>query len=139
MQKNPSDKLAAKQALLVATQQETFFGPLPHPDILKKYSELVPDAPDRILRVFEDDSVFSREIAKASLDMERQDVTRRHWMAFSLIFSGLVLSLVFALLNYPTLAAVPLGATIAAIVAGFLDARKDHKPILSQNSERIHE
>lgn len=56
----------ARGQRVVATQTH-FSGPLPHPDVFRQYGEIVPNAPERILRVFEDDSKYLWEIKMAAL------------------------------------------------------------------------
>ena len=71
--------------------RQAFSGPIPHPDIFRQYGEIIPNAPERILKVFEDDSSHVRDIQFAALRAECQDNKRAHWMAWSLIFSGFLL------------------------------------------------
>ncbi len=33
--------------------RQAFSGPIPHPDIFRQYGEIIPNAPERILKVFE--------------------------------------------------------------------------------------
>lgn len=43
-----------------------------------KYGEVIPDAPERILRVFEEDSRHARDIAVAALNAQKADNKRAH-------------------------------------------------------------
>lgn len=54
--------------IIAAAQQ--FAGPIPHPEIFRQYGEVVPDAPERILGVFEKDSQHTRDIQMAALNAE---------------------------------------------------------------------
>ena len=74
---------------------ELYHGPIPHPDIFRGYGEVVPDAPERILRVFEQDSAHARDIQNSALRLQWEDNRRIHWMAYSLI-AGDTCSLVFS-------------------------------------------
>ncbi len=51
---------------VVTTEQrlEMYSGPLPHPDLLKRYQEIVPDAPERILKMAENQTAHRIEIEK---------------------------------------------------------------------------
>lgn len=49
-------------------QQTKYQGPLPHPEIFRLYGEVIPDAPERILQVFEKDSCHVRDIQTAALE-----------------------------------------------------------------------
>ncbi len=49
----------------IITQQSRFYaGPLPHPDILKKFDEIIPGAADRIISQFESQSEHRRFLEK---------------------------------------------------------------------------
>lgn len=105
-------------------QQTSFHGPIPHPDIFKKYGDVLPDAPERILRVFEQDSAHARDIQMAALEAQRSDNRRVHWMAWTLIAGGYVLALVFGYLDKDWLAGTILATTLAGTITGFLQSRK---------------
>lgn len=111
----------------VITQQSHFQGPIPHPDIFRQYGEVIPDAPERILRVFEDDSKHAREIQMAALDAQKADNSRVHWMAWSLIAGGYILSGLFAWLGKDTLAGILLASTLTGTIAGFFQGRPSQK------------
>lgn len=116
-----ADTPEQRVAQLVAHQ--SFSGPLPHPDIFQKYGEIIPNAPERILKVFEDDSRHVRDIQFAALDAERRDSRRAHWMAWSLIFSGFVLVAFLAWLGKDWLAGIALGTTLAGTIAGVFQGK----------------
>jgi uncharacterized membrane protein len=113
---------------LIVARQVGFEGPIPHPDIFKKYGEIIPDAPERILRVFEEDSAHSRAVGKAALEAQVADNRRLHWMAYSLVLLCFVLAGVLAMNDKDLLAGIILGTTLIGIVTGFLQSHKQEKP-----------
>lgn len=108
----------------VIAQQSHFQGPIPHPDIFRQYGEVIADAPERILRVFEDDSKHARDIQAAALAAQKADNSRVHWMAWSLIAGGYILSGIFAWLGKDTLAGILLASTLTGTIAGFFQGRQ---------------
>lgn len=50
------------QQLLTVQKQELFQGPIPHPDLLKKYDEVVLGAAERILRLAEEEQQHRHEM-----------------------------------------------------------------------------
>jgi uncharacterized membrane protein len=108
------------------------------PDVLRKYSEMVPNAPERVLVVFEKNSDTERALQealiaqqKAASDMQANamnyqaaDNKRRDWMAFGIIIAGLIASGVFAYLKTEWLSGVTLVAIIGYAVAGYLQKQK---------------
>ena len=111
---------------------ELYQGPIPHPDIFKGYGEVIPDAPERILRVFEQDSAHARDIQNAALRLQQEDNRRVHWMAYSLIAGGYMLAGFFAYLDKDTLAIAMLCSTLAGTIASFFQ----QKSVESRNKDR---
>lgn len=107
----------------IIQHQSHFEGPLPHPDIFRQYGDIVHDAPERILRVFEDDSRHARDIQMAALEAQKADNSRVHWMAYSLISGGFILSGIFAWLDKDLLAGMILTTTLAGTITGFLQGK----------------
>lgn len=103
----------------------SYSGPLPPPSLFRQYQDILPDAPERILRVFEEDSRHIREIQFAGLNAQREDNRRVHWMAFGLILAGFALSGVFAYLDKDWLAGITLGTTLTGTISGFLSGRSN--------------
>lgn len=126
---SPLSKIAETAELIEKRQQlqinhTKFEGPLPHPDIFRLYGEIIPDAPERILRVFEEDSRYLRTIQAAALDAQKQDNKRVHWMAYSLIFFGYLLAAFFAWLGKDWLAGIILATTLGGTITGYLQNKK---------------
>lgn len=121
------------QAQIQATiQQQKYSGPIPHPEILAGYDRVHPGAAGLILQVFKDDSDFLRKHQSDALMASKNDRKRRHWMAFSLIFSGYLLSFIFACMaakfkmnGFIWLAGVVLGSTLVGTIAQLLDNKKE--------------
>ena len=119
----PDVAASPEQRVSQLVSHQSFSGPIPHPEIFRKYGEIIPDAPERILQVFEDDSRHVRAIQFAALNAECRDNRRAHWMAWSLIFAGFVLVAFLAWLGKDWLAGVALGTTLAGTIAGFFQGK----------------
>lgn len=115
---------------IVHQQVTTIFDP----EVLRKYKELVPDAPERVLAVFEKNSDSERKLRDALADQQRgmteiqaralelqgNDNRRRDWMALAVIFFGMALSAFFAYMQLPWFSGGTLVAIIGYAVMGFL-------------------
>lgn len=106
-------------------QQTRFQGPIPPPEIFREYGNVVKDAPERILKVFEQDSAHARELQMGALNAQKADNRRVHWMAFGLIGGGYVLSLAFAMMDKDILAGIVLSTTIIGTVTAFFQGRRN--------------
>lgn len=98
------------------------------PDVLEKYSRMVPDAPDRVLTVFEKNAEMERAVAMDALKATIQDGRRRDWMAFTIIMTGLIVSSVFAYLEKPWLSGGALVAILSYAIVGYLQRKDAPKP-----------
>lgn len=67
--------------------EEKFKGPLPPPQIMAGYQEILPDAPDRIMKIFESQSAHRQEIENKVINSKIADSKR------GMIF-GFVLALI---------------------------------------------
>jgi len=110
----------AERISRLVAQQTTFTGPVPHPELFRKYGEVVPDAPDRILKQFELDSGHAREIADKAIEAQKADIRRAQWMAWSLVMAGFVASTVLAIFNQPWVAGVIAGTTLMGVLTAYL-------------------
>lgn len=73
----------SKEAYLIAQEiRSEFSGPLPHPEILARYEEILPGAATRIFEMAEEQAIHRRYMEKNSLTL--QD---------AMLFSGLYLVL----------------------------------------------
>jgi uncharacterized membrane protein len=126
---NPAaSPLRSHQQTVVHHQQtvQTIFDP----EVLLKYKAMVPDAPERVLAVFEQNSATERQMIELALKAHRADNLRRDWMAFLIIIVGMITSGLFAYLDKPWLSGTTLAAIIGYAVLGFL--HKGKQPSQSQ-------
>jgi len=89
-------------------------GPIPSPDVFKRYGEVVPDAPERILKVFEQDSQHTREMQKIAITGEVSRDARAQWMAFAIMIAALGVT------TYSIIAGKNITAAIAGLGTLFL-------------------
>lgn len=101
------------------------------PTVVKAYGELVPDAPERILKQFEENGAAARESQKAlddrqhlAITKQASDNSRRDWMAFALLTIMMILSGVFAYLQQPWLATGALVGLAGYVAIGYFKWRK---------------
>lgn len=86
------EDIISPQELKGIVAAKEFYGPIPPPEIFRQYGEVVPDAPERILKVFEQDSQHVREMKKLALINESKKVCRAQWMAFVIMLAAIGLT-----------------------------------------------
>ena len=102
-----------KPKVVATTEQHT--GPIPTADEFARYREVLPDAPERILKVFEADSKHTREMQKSGLDAAVAFDKRSQYMAFTIIMGGVTGTLILAYLD-KDVAAIMTGLATAALI-----------------------
>lgn len=108
-------------------RQESFSGPIPHPDLLQGYDRVKPGFAERIV-------VMAEQQQQHRFDCERQMIKgtiveskRGQWMAFAIALLFLVAAVVLGIFNHDWLAGVIGGGTLIALVTVFVTGRKIKK------------
>ncbi|MGD0060844.1 MAG: DUF2335 domain-containing protein [Verrucomicrobiia bacterium] len=122
----PRDK---RRALFLASVQvtETLVvrrGPLPDPDDLAKYGQIIPEGADRIMRMAEDQS--KHRIAIETTVINSQQIQSRRGQVFGLIIGifGIIAGAVVALLGHDAVGGVIAGTTVVSLVVAFVTGRR---------------
>ncbi len=108
-----------------AIQQTTehFSGPIPRPDILRHYNEIVPGAAERILKMAEEDARHQRDIEMAALDAAKTESARGQHYGFLIGLSALITTGIALYLGYDKVAMVLGGTTVVGLVTVFVTGR----------------
>ena len=119
----PASPENQNHAQLAKLTQQQFSGPVPHPDILHGYDQIIPGAAERILIMAEKDAAHQREIESAVLNLTAADVKRGQRFGFGigiLAFTTCILAL--ALGSEKT--AITIGSTtVIGLVTVFVTGR----------------
>ena len=110
-------------------QHMQYAGPIPPPEIFKKYGEIIPTAPERILRVFEQDSEHTRQMQKLALTGEINRDKRAQWMAFGIMIVALGVTMVVIILGKNITAGIitSLGTLFLALRVLFIGKKEEPK------------
>lgn len=101
-------------------QTESFSGPLPHPDILKKFNEAVPGAAERIIKMAEEQASHRKELEKAVI---HSNISRSKWgqiLGFILALIGLIVACVVAIYGNAIAGGVIGVGTLVSLVSVFM-------------------
>lgn len=130
------EKVGHLVAGMIAVSQESFSGPMPHPDILKGYKELIPNAPERILQMAEQEQRHRIEVENKMLEQNNRNIIesakankRSQIIAFILAFVLIASGVALTILGHAIVGGTILGTTIVGVVAVFITgkSRKDTK------------
>ena len=79
----PKPVKPGEQVVVTEVREETrtFSGPLPHPEILQKYNEVIPGGADRIFKMAEEEALHrraqERDIVRGGIDDDKARATER--------------------------------------------------------------
>lgn len=120
---NPPKPPARREANSAVASAEFFAGPLPSPDILARYEQVIPGAAERILAIAEADAKHQREIELAALRAEEASVRRGQWLGFAIALFALTISVVALYLGSPWVAGIIGGTAVVGLVSAFVLGR----------------
>jgi uncharacterized membrane protein len=109
------------------TQEQIWQGPLPSPQALAQFKDLLPDAPERIFEQWEAESAHRRNYENAALKASVWRDRIGQLSAVTFAISALVLAGYALHLDKPWIAAVVGTGTIASVVGAFLYQRKGNR------------
>ena len=115
---------SSQTVVLSAVQTEITSGPLPHPELLKGYDEVIPNGADRIMKMAEKEQ--SERLARQELSLKAsvKSKNRGQIMAFALAILILAIFVAMVYAGHSSSAYVIVGAGCLSIVGLFLDVLK---------------
>lgn len=116
-------------AFILAAQQKYHSGPLPSVEMFKAYGDVVPDAPERILKMAEDEQKAAHEFSRTALSHEKTLVTQGQWMGFISMTIALVGGIGLAVYGQPYVAAALVSpAVLTPIMRFYFKGKHEAKP-----------
>lgn len=103
---------------------QAFSGPIPHPDILRQFNEVVPGSAERIIKMAEDQSAHRKELERKVID---SDIARSKWgqiLGFVIAIAGLVVSAIVAIFGSALAGGIIGVGTLASLVGVFMYGSK---------------
>jgi uncharacterized membrane protein len=109
-----------KSNAVVLRQSQTFSGPLPPPEMLRKFDEVVPGAAERIIKMAEEQSAHRKDLEKKVIE---SDISRSKWwqvLGFVIAIVGLIASAYIAIYGNAIAGSVLGVGTLASLVGVFM-------------------
>lgn len=116
-----------KVVSLLYQQIQHFSGPLPSPEMLKKYNEILPNAAERVFRMAEKAQDHYEETEKKLVDLEIKKVPKGQNHAFMIAITGIVGAVICAFLGQVTIGSIIGGATLISVVPHFIPGKRKKK------------
>lgn len=99
-------------------------GPLPDPETLKSYDEIVEGGAERIFKMAENQSSHRMAIENKAITSQLQQGVTGQWMGFVLGFLGLAVAFGLAFLGHDTVAGIIGSTTIVGLASVFVIGKK---------------
>ncbi|MGL4598930.1 MAG: DUF2335 domain-containing protein [Bacteroidia bacterium] len=134
----PIDKRVeiTKAFLLVSIRREsTFIGPIPPPEILRGYNDILPNGAERIVAMAEKQSNHRMSLEDHAIREELKQSRRGQLFGLLLGVTGLGLATVLACLGHETTAGIFGTTTIVGLVAVFVIGKRTQQKDLSQKDD----
>jgi uncharacterized membrane protein len=113
----------------VEIAQASFSGPLPHPDILRGYDQVVPGAAERILVMAEEQARHRQSLERTVIEGGSRRANLGLWLGFILSIVVLALSAALIVNGYEVagtvIGSIDLVSLATVFVVGRIDQRKE--------------
>ena len=112
---SPNQKII-KQEISMA-----FSGPLPHPEILQKYDEILPGAAERIIKMAEQQAEHRRSMEQQAIKSDIKNSGLGIWCGVIIGISGIIGGIMVAIFGkQPLFGGILSFATLASLVGVFI-------------------
>ncbi len=121
----------------VTTKAEAYQGPIPSPEMLRRYEEILPGAAERILRMAEDQAAHRRRIEAVVIPGNAANERRGQFMAFVLAVLFGTLSFILVLEGHDAAGGI-LGTTaVLGLTSSFLAGRRARDRDLGRKNAKL--
>lgn len=121
--KSKTERLKPKEQSQIIAQH--FSGPVPSPQILEQYRHLIPDAPERFMKMAEKNSDHGIDMDKGRLQATVTLRKRGQQYGLSIAALFVILCIITLILGYPYVAAIFGSVDLTGMIIAFLVDRKN--------------
>ncbi len=123
-----------RQAIMLI-KEESFSGPIPPPQALKGYEEVLPGSADRILKMAEQQQEHRMKMENKAISKQLSLNSRGQIFGFIIFFVCIGVAILFAYLDMKYFAGIFLTVTMATIISIFVLGKKDSAKDLKEKSK----
>lgn len=135
------ETVEAVKEVVIKAMKEEFSGPIPHPDTIQKYEEILPGAADRIISMAERQASHRQAMERKMIEAESRDGLLGVVFAFLLGMGCIVAAVLMVFLvpqNGGAIAGALLGVTgIGSITSNFIRSTRNNKESEHKKKEDI--
>lgn len=120
----PADERLILRRIRTLISRQSFSGPMPPPECLQQYDQIVPGAAKEIIEEFKANGAHQRAMDQAILKATSSQDKRAQWMAYSLVFLGFILIMALAHTGHDWVAGTVSVTLLGAVAANFLQGKE---------------
>lgn len=132
------ETVEAVKEVVIKAMKEEFSGPIPHPDTIRKYEEILPGAADRIISMAERQALHRQEMERKMITAESRDGLLGVVFAFMLGIGCIIAAVIMVCLvpkSAGVIAGALLGVTgIGSITSNFIRSARSNRE--SENKKK---
>lgn len=112
-------------------------GPLPAPEDLAAYNQIIPDGADRIMKMAEQQSAHRISLENTVINSQQKQSSRGQIFGLIIGLSGLGLATFAAIQGQPAFGGVIGGTTLVSLVGAFVYGRRGQRADLNNKREQM--
>ena len=121
-----------KSVSYTLVHSRTHSGPLPTPEMLAQYNEIIPNGAERIMNQWENQQSHRHFLEKTVIPAQVRQSGRGQYFGFALGIAGLACATVLGLYGFTTVASIIGGGTVVSLVTVFVVGKKSMQDDLQQ-------
>jgi uncharacterized membrane protein len=125
--KDVDPKTVATIAAVVQAQISQFISPLPDPNVLARYNEIVPGSAERIIKMTEEQSAHRQRLENKTVTGQTVESNRGQWIAAVISVLFLVGSVWVTREGHDWVGAVLGGGTVVGLVTAFVGSKRQQR------------
>lgn len=137
LQNNNNGKEKTETKTVMVQRSISFSGPLPPPEVLKKFNEVVPGAAERIIKMAEGQFVHRVELEKKVINSDIDNSRLGLIFGFIIAIVGLIISFGLVVLGHQIVGTIFGGTTLLSLVSVFVYGTTSRKKERQQKNKEI--
>ncbi len=136
LQKNNQNEHLDQNARMTIQQAEFFSGPLPPPEILKRFNDIVPGSAERIIKMAEAQFEHRTDLEKKVIN---SDISRSKWgqiLGFIIAIAGLIVAALISIYGSQLAGGIIGVGTLASLVGVFMYGSKTRVKEREEKSQK---
>ncbi|HEY4520955.1 MAG TPA: DUF2335 domain-containing protein [Candidatus Paceibacterota bacterium] len=115
-----SEQNKNSEARGMLVQHQEFSGPLPPPEVLRQFDQVVPGAAERIIKMAEQQFAHRTELEKKVIDSDIRQSTQGQVLGFTIAIVGLLVSAIISIYGSELVGGFIGVGTLASLVGVFM-------------------